>query len=130
MKQYLITLCFLAVSGLATGVGGVFGQNKSKIDTPTVADFGDDLVHFGDVIDVDVVGGFEFDWRGTLTPDGFLDRMEGVTDPVYALCRSESEIAAEIAKILGRTLRDPKPESGWSTSRHILALASARHGSG
>ena len=34
-----------------------------------------DLIHFGDVIDVDVVGSLEFDWRGGLTPEGFSKAM-------------------------------------------------------
>ncbi|HKX84258.1 MAG TPA: hypothetical protein VJL58_08565, partial [Pyrinomonadaceae bacterium] len=57
-----------------------------------------DLVHFGDLIDVDVVGSFEFDWRGTLNPEGFLDGLEHVDKPVYALCRSESDIARSIER--------------------------------
>lgn len=68
----------------------------------------EDLVHFGDLIDVDVIGSFEYDWRGGLTPDGNLDITEGYTEPIYALCRSESDIAADIVKLLGKTLRDPK----------------------
>jgi len=68
----------------------------------------DDLVHFGDVIDVDVVGGFEFDWRGTLTPDGFLDGMDGYSEPILGLCRSETAIAGDVARVLGRILREPK----------------------
>ena len=66
----------------------------------------DDLVHFGDVIDVDVVGGFEFDWRGTLTPDGSIDGLEGI-EPIPALCRAETEIAGDIAKAYSKILRDP-----------------------
>ncbi|MGH9819117.1 MAG: hypothetical protein ACRD43_03015, partial [Pyrinomonadaceae bacterium] len=50
-------------------------ENQSEID----------LVHYGDVIDVDVVGSLDFDWRGTLNPEGFLDGMERIEDPVYAL---------------------------------------------
>ena len=67
-----------------------------------------DLVHFGDLIDIDVVGSFEFDWRGTLNPEGFLDGLNHVDSPVYALCRSESEIARSIEKEYSRMLRDPK----------------------
>lgn len=67
-----------------------------------------DLVHPGDVIDVDVLGGFEFDWRGTLTPEGFLDGLDGFSEPVRGLCRSETDIAADVARVYGRLLRDPK----------------------
>lgn len=65
-------------------------------------------VHHGDILDVDVVGGFEYDWRGGITPEGFLDGPEVYSEPINALCRTESEIAGDIAKLLGKTLRDPK----------------------
>lgn len=64
--------------------------------------------HFGDVIDVDVAGSYEFDWRGKLDPEGFLDGMNTYGDPVYGLCRTPTEIAAGIAKELSKLLRDPK----------------------
>ncbi|MFN2501066.1 MAG: SLBB domain-containing protein [Pyrinomonadaceae bacterium] len=65
------------------------------------------LVHFGDIIDVDVVGSFEFDWRGTLTPDGFLDGLDAYSESIYGLCRSESQIAADVRRAYSRILRDP-----------------------
>ena len=68
----------------------------------------EDLVHFGDLIDVDVLGGFEFDWRGTVTPDGFLDGILVYDEPIRALCRSEKDIAADIARAHSKVLRDPK----------------------
>ena len=67
-----------------------------------------DLVHLGDVVDVDVLGSLDYDWRGTLTPEGYLNGLDKIQDPVYALCRSESELAAEIARSYGKFLRDPK----------------------
>ena len=105
MKYYLII--FWAFAFFA-GTISVSAQNPNTEPRSTQTLSGDDLIHFGDIIDVDVVGGFEFDWRGTLTPEGFLDGMEGVTEPIYGLCRSEVAIGSEIAKVLGRTLRDPK----------------------
>ena len=108
MKFYLIFLCSLSCFVLTNGSYLAFAQeNNVTVQIPVVRS-SDDLVHFGDLIDVDIVGGFEFDWRGTITPEGFLDGMDTYAEPVYALCRSEGEIAADIAKILGRTLRDPK----------------------
>lgn len=68
----------------------------------------EDLVHYGDIVDVDVIGSFEYDWRGGLTPEGNLDISEGYTEPIFALCRSEAAIAADIQRLLGRTLREPK----------------------
>jgi protein involved in polysaccharide export with SLBB domain len=67
-----------------------------------------DLVHYGDVIEVDVLGGFEFDWRGTLTPAGYLDGVDGFNEQVLALCRSEKQIAADVERAFSRILRDPK----------------------
>ncbi|MEO7538630.1 MAG: SLBB domain-containing protein [Pyrinomonadaceae bacterium] len=67
----------------------------------------EDHVHLGDVVDVDIVGGFEFDWRGTINPDGYLDSLVGITEPVFALCRSESAIATDVAKAYSIILREP-----------------------
>lgn len=66
-----------------------------------------DRIHFGDVVDVDVVGSLEFDWRGGLTPEGFLDGLERADKPVFALCRTENEVAAAIADQYRRVLRNP-----------------------
>ncbi len=66
------------------------------------------LIHFGDLIDVDVIGSLEYDWRGTLNPEGFLDGINFIENPIYAICRSEEEIAAEVVKAYSKTLREPK----------------------
>ncbi len=79
----------------------------SQEPTPTPVS-SDDLVHFGDLIDVDVVGGFEFDWRGKVTSEGFLDGFDSYGEPVAGLCRSEEQIATDIAKALSKILREPK----------------------
>ena len=100
-----IAFCFLFCC-LLSGNTRVFGQN-APVTPQLTQQSEEDLAHFGDVIDVDVVGGFEYDWRGTLTPDGFLDGL-GFNQPVYALCRSEDEIAAGVAKAYSKILRDPK----------------------
>ncbi|MGB7207103.1 MAG: SLBB domain-containing protein [Pyrinomonadaceae bacterium] len=65
------------------------------------------LVHFGDLIDVDVVGSFEYDWRGRLNPEGFLDGLDRIEKQIYGLCRSESEIADAISKEYGVNLKNP-----------------------
>lgn len=67
----------------------------------------DELVHYGDLIDVDFVGGFEYDWRGTLNPEGFLDGLDGYSEPIYGLCRSETQIASEISRVFSKVLRSP-----------------------
>ena len=68
----------------------------------------EDRVHVGDVIDLDLVGGFEYDWRGTLTGDGFLDGLDQFDEQIFALCKTTREIAAEAERVFGKTLRDPK----------------------
>ena len=69
---------------------------------------GADLIHYGDLVDVDVIGSFEFDWRGTLDPEGFLEGADRIEKPIFALCRSETEVAAAIAGEYSKMLRDPK----------------------
>jgi protein involved in polysaccharide export with SLBB domain len=68
----------------------------------------EDLIHFGDLIDVDVLGSLEHDWRGRLTPEGFLDGIEFVEEPVFGLCRSVDTVSLDIAKGYEKLLRDPK----------------------
>lgn len=65
------------------------------------------LVHFGDLIDVDVVGSFEYDWRGGITSEGYLDGLEYLQNPIYALCASERDLSNAIQKEFARTLKDP-----------------------
>ncbi len=89
--------CLLAISGTIVNA-----------QTPTPTPIADELVHFGDVLDVDFVGAFEYDWRGTITPDGNLDGLDAYSDPIRALCRNEAQIAADIAKAYSKILRDPK----------------------
>ena len=80
---------------------------SAQSPTPTLPS-NDELVHFGDVLDVDFVGAFEYDWRGTITPDGNLDGLDSYGDPIRALCRNETQIAADISKAYSKILRDPK----------------------
>ena len=79
-------------------------ENTTKIIPPTEAN----LIHLGDLIEIDVVGSFEFDWRGTVSPEGFLSGINFVESPIYALCRSEEDIAAEVTKAYGKILREPQ----------------------
>ncbi len=68
----------------------------------------ENLIHFGDLIDVDVLGSLEYDWRGTLNPEGFLNGNDYLEEPVFGLCRSEDEIASDIVKGYSKLLREPK----------------------
>ena len=67
-----------------------------------------DLVHLGDTIDIDVLGSAEYDWRGMLTPEGFLSGLDFIEEPVFAQCKTESEIAEAVAKGYSKLLRNPK----------------------
>ena len=78
-------------------------ENSSQINKTDA-----NLVHFGDLVDVDVIGSIEYDWRGTLNPEGFLDGIDYAENPIYALCRSEEKIAEEVGKAYAKILRDPK----------------------
>lgn len=76
----------------------------SQTETPTQPN----LVHFGDLIEVDVVGSFEYDWRGSLNQDGYLEGLDKVGDPIYGLCKSETDLSVTLQKALSKTLRDPQ----------------------
>lgn len=106
MKMYPAILRLLIYLTIIICIASqAFSQEAVPAATPVPAE---DLVHFGDLIDVDVVGGFEFDWRGKLNSDGFLDGLDTYGDPVAGICRSEEQIAAAIAKALSKILREPK----------------------
>ncbi|MGD9627840.1 MAG: polysaccharide biosynthesis/export family protein [Pyrinomonadaceae bacterium] len=64
-------------------------------------------IHQGDVIEIDELGGFDFDWRGKLTPEGFLDGFTKVADPIYARCRTPEQLAADVTKAYSAVLRNP-----------------------
>lgn len=74
-----------------------------QVDRP-----GDDLIHHGDLIEVDELGGFDYDWRGRLNPEGFLDGFAKIVEPIPALCKSTQQLAEAIREVYARTLRDPK----------------------
>jgi protein involved in polysaccharide export with SLBB domain len=87
----------------------IFAQTPApETKTQTQTDTEVNLIHFGDLIDVDVLGSFEYDWRGTLTPEGFLNGLDALEERVFGLCRAEEDVAGEIAKAYGKILRDPK----------------------
>jgi hypothetical protein len=98
---FVLTICVLLA-----------GQNLLAQSGNAAADtdiqYQSNLVHFGDVLDVDVVGSFEFDWRGTLTPEGYLNGLEHLGDQVYALCRNEADLAKDTSRTKGRR-EDSRP---------------------
>ena len=69
-----------------------------------------DRIHQGDVIDVQVRGYVEYDWRGSITPEGFLDGFDRIPSPIYAQCKSLPELAVDVNKVLSETLREPSAE--------------------
>ena len=107
LTRYLRKLSLLTISVFLLRIA-VVGQVSQPAVQPETPARENDFVHYGDVIDVDVVGGFEFDWRGTLTPEGFLDGVDGFSEPVYGLCRTEGQIAADVERVFGKILREPK----------------------
>lgn len=84
-----------------------FSQTPTPQATPKSQTSEIDLVHFGDLIDVDFEGGSEYDWRGAVSADGMLDGLD-VYERIPAVCRSETDIGADIARVYGKILRDPK----------------------
>lgn len=94
----------------------LFNLISAQVPTPEPEDLSEkktteneaNLLHFGDLIDVDVIGSVEYDWRGTLNPEGFLNGINFVENPVYGLCRSEEDVANDVAKGYSKLLRDPK----------------------
>ena len=83
-------------------------QTPVSTESPQPFDPEKDLIHFGDTIDIDVVGSVEYDWRGTISPEGFLSGLEFVEEPVFAQCKTETEVAEAVAKGYSKLLRDPK----------------------
>lgn len=81
---------------------------ETKIENAPVPVAEQNLIHAGDLIDVDVVGSTEYDWRGALSPEGFLSGLNFIQNPIYALCQTEESVAAQIAKSYSRILRDPQ----------------------
>jgi len=102
------TLCFFRL-GIITIFLPLSAAVSAQSPTPaSVQPTETDLIHYGDLIDVDFVGSVDYDWRGSVNPEGFLDGLQLASEPVYALCKSEEAVAAEIAKQYSKTLRNPK----------------------
>lgn len=108
MKKYPAKLSVILTVLISLAVPVVIAQEPKPSPPPADQPSDSALVHFGDIIDVDVVGSFEFDWRGSLDPDGFLDGFDGYNESVFGLCRTEAQIAADIARGFSRILREPQ----------------------
>ena len=68
----------------------------------------ENLIHYGDMIEVDVLGSLDYDWRGRTNDEGFLNALPELDVSIFALCRTENEIADEIAAAYAKFLRDPR----------------------
>jgi len=109
-KSYQISGIFLCIFCLQ---GLFFAQtptpeNISANSPAEIAEIESGLIHLGDLIEVDVIGSTEYDWRGTLNPEGFLNGIDFVENLIYALCRSEEMVAADVAKGYSKLLRNPQ----------------------
>ncbi len=105
--HFILTVCgglFL----LQTSISAQIPTSTPEESLFAVKDSELNLIHPGDLIDIDVIGSVEYDWRGSLTPEGFLDGVDYAESPIYAFCRSEESVAAEVSKAYSRILRDPK----------------------
>lgn len=68
----------------------------------------EDLIHLGDMLEIDVIGSLEYDWRGRADDDGFLSSLPALTVSIPALCRTEKELALEIAEAYKKFMRNPQ----------------------
>lgn len=126
-RQVLVLTAFLLISGsMVRGQLAQIPPVKSIQSQPSSAlAFADleDLIHFGDLIEVDVVGSTEFDWRGELTPAGFLQGLEFTGDPVYGLCKSGEEVGQTVRASYSKFLNSPDVRvSILDRSKRPLAL--------
>lgn len=99
MRRQLLHFIFLLFA-ITLAVGPVLAQSEPQSQA--------NLVHFGDLIEVDVIGSFEYDWRGSLTPEGFFDGLDSLENQIYGLCQSEEDLSVTVQKEFAKMLRDPK----------------------
>lgn len=83
-------------------------QTNQTVDEKDSLEKEAELIHFGDLIEIDVIGSTEYDWRGTINPEGYLEGVDFLENPIYGLCRSRTEIAQKITEAYGRFLREPQ----------------------
>jgi polysaccharide export outer membrane protein len=109
-KRYKIPYIFLCIFCLQSLF---FAQtptpeNISANSPAEIAKIEANLIHLGDLIEVDIIGSTEYDWRGTLNPEGYLNGIDFIENSIYALCRSEETVAADVAKGYSKLLRNPQ----------------------
>ena len=119
---YFPSLIFFCLFGLPTALTAQISaptENPPEIIQPNVAPTPEktapeipvaesDLIHNGDLLDVDVVGSTEYDWRGTLNPEGFINGITFLENPIFGLCRREEAVAADLGIAYAKFLRAPQ----------------------
>lgn len=70
--------------------------------------YSQDKIRYGDIIDIDIDSGFEFDWRGGIDPEGNLEGITPYGDLLPAVCKTESELAVAVQDRLKTVLREPR----------------------
>ncbi|MGI8469215.1 MAG: polysaccharide biosynthesis/export family protein [Pyrinomonadaceae bacterium] len=83
-------------------------EKTENFKTVSTVEDAENLIHIGDLINVDVVGSTEYDWRGGLTPEGYLNGLNFVDEPIYGLCRTQEQVATDVAKGYEKFLRNPQ----------------------
>ena len=107
-KSWHFLVFFLCLFSWQNSVSAQISSANPENKTQIKQDGELDLIHLGDLIEVEVIGVFGYNWRGTLTPEGLLNGPDNLTERVFGLCRSESEVAADLTKGYAKFLRDPK----------------------
>lgn len=102
-----VVACLILGSGFIAAQTSTPESVSESIEKQTVV-AEENLIHFGDLVNVDVVGSVEYDWRGVVTAEGFLSIVSYNENPVYALCRDEAAVARDVAKAFEKILREPK----------------------
>ena len=105
-KSWQFLVVFICFFSWQNSVSAQILRETPEIKTQTKQDGELDLIHLGDLIEVEVLGVFGYNWRGTLTPEGLLNGPDNLTERVFGLCRSESEVAADLTKDYAKFLRD------------------------
>ena len=101
MSRFLCTSILIIIVAFSA-----FAQQESELDDAFKSRL--DLIHFGDLIEVDVVGSSDFDWRGRLTPEGFVSAPLYDSRPVFGLCKTTDAVEIGVASALKKFLRDPQ----------------------
>lgn len=97
-RVFLPTIFSIGLA-VALQVSLSFGQTSTTSDPK---------IHPGDLVEIDELGGFDFDWRGRLNPEGYLDGFTKVADPIFGRCRTVTELAESVRAAYSKTLRDPR----------------------